>query len=564
MKKLQFLLFVLICHTVGAQNIAPVHSCKTPGNSSIATLHGDYGGDASKKFYIGVYRESGFQLVDSVFISQKGTLTVPLRNEWRGVIIVACGDYEPLWRETFRNANPETSLQFVFDGQDIEYKTSWRHQSYPSYLKYGKGCEATVALKELNKRFNALQERMYYIEKLMEKTPEQGASNLDTYNSGAFNAPLRVEFAYSVGNFNAFCDSVSNNFKGQTFMQLYCQMFKQVVPPNNIQFQQRPAWRAEHLFDYCDLKNPVTVNIPLFKDKIRQYLYLNMPVGVASTDAIEQSQKDALERLQAKCSFTLPTLLSEEQQLRQQILATNMEEFYGSPGYHDTVNSWLPLYNPGSGRFQGMFAEDMLTLLDNIHDHAPEAFTGFANDLLSICTQLGWDNDGTIIAEYLYQNQSRLKKPTGIIKKSIEYGRLQPGQPAPNLVGAEYFLPKNETGTRAQNIAPQQAPQRRLIIFYESGCNNCENEMRQLIGNYSILQERGYDVISISADNDQTVYECHSRDFPWPEKLCDFKGFEGENFKNYGVIGTPTIYVIDEKGIIKGKYARLVDTEVLN
>ena len=393
------------------------------GQARPPMLMGDYDGDISKKFYIGVYRNDGFQLVDSVMISSSGTLNVPLKDEWRGIIIVACGDYEPSWREAFKNANHETSLQFVFEGQDIEYKTSWRHQSYPSYLKYGKGCEATIVLKTLKSRYNALQERNYYMEKLMEKTPQKSK----------FQKELQREFASSAKTFNTFCDNIANNspfsILNSPFIKLYSQMFKQVVPPNTLAFNQRAEWTAEHLFDYCDLKNPETANIPLFSDKIRQYLYLSMPLGVASTEAIEHSQKEALEKLQAQCGFPFPLFQSKEQESRQQALATDMDELFGSPGYHDTVNSWLPLYNPGSGRFQGFFAEDMLSILDKAQN--PEAFTGFANDLLTICLQLGWDNDGTKIAGYLYQNQLRLKDPTGIIRKSISNGRLQPGMSAP-------------------------------------------------------------------------------------------------------------------------------------
>ena len=72
-------------------------------------------------------------------------------------------------------------------------------------------------------------------------------------------------------------------------------------------------------------------------------------------------------------------------------------------------------------------------------------------------------------------------------------------------------------------------------------------------------RDRGIEVISIAADHDKTIYENTASRFPWKNKLCNFKGFEGENFKNYGIIGTPTFYLIDNKGIIQGKYATLAD-----
>ena len=98
-----------------------------------------------------------------------------------------------------------------------------------------------------------------------------------------------------------------------------------------------------------------------------------------------------------------------------------------------------------------------------------------------------------------------------------------------------------------------------LVIFYETGCGNCDNELLQLRGNYQILQERNIRVISVSADMDETVYKKNADVFPWEQKLCDYKGFEGVNFRNYAIVGTPTIYVIDGKGMITGRYSRLAD-----
>jgi len=121
---------------------------------------------------------------------------------------------------------------------------------------------------------------------------------------------------------------------------------------------------------------------------------------------------------------------------------------------------------------------------------------------------------------------------------------LSPGHQAPKL-----YLSDSTT----------LVPLNSLVIFYESGCGNCENELLQLRGNYSVLQERNIKVISVSADMDEAVYKKNADIFPWQQKLCDYKGFEGVNFKSYAVVGTPTIYVIDGNGTITGRYARLTD-----
>jgi len=102
-------------------------------------------------------------------------------------------------------------------------------------------------------------------------------------------------------------------------------------------------------------------------------------------------------------------------------------------------------------------------------------------------------------------------------------------------------------------------PTNSLVIFYEGDCGNCVNELTQLKDNYPVLQERKIRVISISADTDEAFYKQIADTFPWEQKLCDFKGFAGVNFKNYAVVGAPTIFVIDGNGKITGRYAHLAD-----
>lgn len=120
---------------------------------------------------------------------------------------------------------------------------------------------------------------------------------------------------------------------------------------------------------------------------------------------------------------------------------------------------------------------------------------------------------------------------------------LSPGHIAP-------ILKVNET-----RISPKHS----LIIFYDSECHNCIDELERLKGIYPTLQGLGIRVISIAADFNEATYKNASDKFPWTDKYCDFKGFAGENFRSYEVKGTPTIYSIDKEGIISGRYARVSD-----
>ena len=123
------------------------------------------------------------------------------------------------------------------------------------------------------------------------------------------------------------------------------------------------------------------------------------------------------------------------------------------------------------------------------------------------------------------------------ILPDVQYPVL--GQSAPAIISG------------SDSIAPRNA----LIIFYDSDCGNCLLELQNLKEQYGLLQDNGIRVISIAADMDKDVFADTASGLPWLDKLCDFKGFEGVNFKNYGVVGTPTFILIDQEGILRGRYA---------
>jgi len=122
----------------------------------------------------------------------------------------------------------------------------------------------------------------------------------------------------------------------------------------------------------------------------------------------------------------------------------------------------------------------------------------------------------------------------------IQYPAL--GQPAPALI-------INNT----DSIEPRNA----LILFYDSDCGNCQNELHQLIEKYSLLHDNNIRVITISCDTDKDLFEYTAKKMLWQDNYCDFKGFDGVNFIKYCIAGTPTFILIDSDGIVRGRYAKM-------
>lgn len=205
-----------------------------------------------------------------------------------------------------------------------------------------------------------------------------------------------------------------------------------------------------------------------------------------------------------------------------------------------TLNGLLALYD-NDIPYHKDFITDMSLLLERTANE--RIYNTLAENLFAICESTGWNDLEEQLAYYLI-NSGRIQNPTGKLKMLMTLFKLGKGSKAPGLL--QGTLPAGNT----------------LLVFYETGCGPCENEMQQLKGNYPLLKEKGYEVVSVSADTDADVFRNTADAFPWKSKYCDFKGFDSPDFNNYGVIATPTFYVIKD-GVVQARYARLVDTDLI-
>jgi peroxiredoxin len=215
----------------------------------------------------------------------------------------------------------------------------------------------------------------------------------------------------------------------------------------------------------------------------------------------------------------------------------DMDILYSSGLWNHVISSTFELFADKT-----LFGEAMVNNLKRIRSQ--QVFEILANDLITICEQYGWVDAENVIIPYLLSS-GRMTNPQGKLYMAFELDKIKPG-------------------TKALPVEGQKKLSNVLLMFYESGCGNCIIQLGELKKHYSELQKKNIRVVVISADTDENVFEYHSKDFPWPDKLCDFKGYEGVNFRNYGVVGTPTFYFIDKKGMITGRYARLDDTKLLD
>ena len=93
-----------------------------------------------------------------------------------------------------------------------------------------------------------------------------------------------------------------------------------------------------------------------------------------------------------------------------------------------------------------------------------------------------------------------------------------------------------------------------LIDFWASWCGPCRAEHPNLKKAYSKYQSKGFDILSISLDNDKAAWtKAIIHDSIIWKNVSDLKGWKNEAAKKYVITEVPTNYLLDRQGKIIAK-----------
>ncbi|MDR1762850.1 MAG: thioredoxin family protein [Dysgonamonadaceae bacterium] len=254
-----------------------------------------------------------------------------------------------------------------------------------------------------------------------------------------------------------------------------------------------------------------------------------------------------------EASEFMSRLYQAEQLGNQQVtlaVAEEMETAAPIPVIYRSGNNWLAMHNEyinAFNRAEGLqnkhlqYAKSVLKTLARLQ---PPYYEAYLAGSVTEMERFGWmDSRDTVLARVLAEKPN-LKSDNRLLQTALNAFRSNKMNIAPEIEGLQKSAEKYE---------------QTLAAFYDSDCNTCVNEMRQLANNYSVLKARKIRVISIAADKDEKHFTDGSKDFPWADKLCDYKGFEGANFVGFNIIATPTLVLIDKDGKIVGRYSGLAE-----
>lgn len=296
--------------------------------------------------------------------------------------------------------------------------------------------------------------------------------------------------------------------------------------------------KTEPLYDTFDteynrIKNEYVVyskdlaKTPLYAARFRQIVNLTMGIGTIVT--LDEKKK----------ANNINDFIVNE---------LDYASLYTSNNWGGVINNWVQLQTMVI-KDDTILAQNTKTILKRLP--TDKIYTDYVVNLTKELTKAGKDN---VLAELVsdIKNSKRLLNYDGVLNM---YQQDLTGK-APDITITTHNGKVEDHNHSTKVIKTGELNSKyTLLLFYKSGCGPCEETLQGLMGNYKDLVAKGFNVISISADTDEQVYGNTSSQHPWADKYCDLEGMNGINFKNYAVIGTPTMYILDNKGMIQGKIA---------
>ncbi|MCS3533093.1 peroxiredoxin [Chryseobacterium sp. JUb7] len=237
---------------------------------------------------------------------------------------------------------------------------------------------------------------------------------------------------------------------------------------------------------------------------------------------------------------------SEEQKAKNiaHYIVQNMDwqSLYTSGHWAGIISSWIDVHSMIINDPQ-KFKEDFLTVSGKIQN--PKNYTDFVQAVAGALTRNGKDDLIKMITPVVVKSGKVLsyERASTVYLSGIE------GTQAKDLILTEASSKENYKILKSRDFAGKDYT-KTLLLFYQSGCGNCETLLTELKKDYEKLMSEKIHIIALSSDTDLSVFKNKAKDFPWKDSYADGEGANGENFKNYGVTGTPTLFLIDQEGKI--------------
>lgn len=230
------------------------------------------------------------------------------------------------------------------------------------------------------------------------------------------------------------------------------------------------------------------------------------------------------------------------------------DSLFASPRKQDYLHAWTDSYAPSGTKS----AEELAAATEHI-----------SADVKRLAVRLLDAGETTRLEEILRTVSSRLLERgmnnaaavAAAAAVGFDADPALPGDIAQRLLTRLLLVGKQ--APPLSHAAPSTPEGSTLLVFYETGCTNCELILRELTTIYTTLREKGVRVISISSDDTEAVFAARAASLPWETKWYDARGFYSPDFETYGIAVTPTLVVVKQDGTVAGTYHTLEETGLI-
>ncbi len=231
----------------------------------------------------------------------------------------------------------------------------------------------------------------------------------------------------------------------------------------------------------------------------------------------------------------------------------NFEDLYTSGHWDQVVYHWL-MMNVHSRQTEQAVADRLDNVLRRMT--RDDILAEFAEKAVLLLVEKGKDGLLPQLVAALDKRPAARAALSSRTQDMLSSFKILKGTKAPDLVFSKPVL--TPAGVVNQNIilkTDSLEANYTILLFYRSDCQPCEDVLIALSNRYSWLKAHDVRVIAISADETEEVFEAKLMYHQWSDTFCDLTGVDGPNFKNYAVLGTPALYLLNRKGVILKKSA---------
>lgn len=186
------------------------------------------------------------------------------------------------------------------------------------------------------------------------------------------------------------------------------------------------------------------------------------------------------------------------------------------------------------------------------------------------------DGDGVLHGDEGEHEVFSLEEPFTIGESSFRLAEVSPDGSTVRVVPTEYVPPKvplyigaeapdfSFESLQGEEISLSQYRGKVVLLdFWASWCLPCVVAMPKMKSLYEAYHDEGLEIIGINLDlsREQALDFVQHFELPWPQ-YWDGKGYDSELAVLFRVKAIPMLYLIDQQGIIRGKWLGLAEEEV--